>query len=45
LINASKNQLNDYNPIELENNLKLLEQEFQKGTQDMPCTIHPEPAI
>ena len=40
LINASKNQLNDYNPIELENNLKLLEQEFQKGTQDMPCT-HP----
>jgi hypothetical protein len=40
LIDASKNQLNDYNPVELENNLKLLEQEFQKGTQDMPCT-HP----
>jgi hypothetical protein len=42
LINASKNQLNDYNPIELENNLKLLEQEFQKGTQDMPCTHAPQ---
>src|SRR5438093_15568 len=41
LINASKNQLNDYNPIELENNLKLLEQEFQKSTQDMPCTRPP----
>jgi hypothetical protein len=42
LLNASKNQLNDYNPIELENNLKLLEQEFQKGTQDMPCTHPPQ---
>jgi len=40
LIKASKNPLNDYNPVELENNLKLLEQEFQRGTQEIPCT-HP----
>ena len=38
---ASKNQLNDYNPVELENNLKLIEQEFQKGTPDMPCAQPP----
>ena len=36
----SKNPLNDYNPVELENNLKLLAQEFQRGTQEIPCT-HP----
>jgi predicted nucleotidyltransferase component of viral defense system len=42
LNNASKNQLNDYNPIELENNLKLLEQQLQKGTPDLPCTRPPQ---
>ena len=42
LTNASKNQLNDYNPVELENNLKLIEQEFQKGTQDIPCSHPPQ---
>jgi predicted nucleotidyltransferase component of viral defense system len=42
LINASKNSLNDYNPIELENNLKLLEQEFQHGTQGIPCERPPK---
>jgi predicted nucleotidyltransferase component of viral defense system len=41
LIKASKNQQSDYNPIELENNLKLLEQEFQKGTQEIPCERPP----
>jgi hypothetical protein len=42
LIKASKNPLNDYNPIELENNLKLLEQEFQRGTPDLPCDRSPK---
>jgi predicted nucleotidyltransferase component of viral defense system len=42
LIRASKNPLNDYNPIELENNLKLLEQEFQQGAQEIPCERPPE---
>lgn len=43
LIKASRNQLNDYNPIELENNLKLLELELEKGTEDvLPCA-HPPP--
>jgi hypothetical protein len=42
LNSASLNQLNDYNPIELENNLKLLQQELQKGTQDLPCTHPPQ---
>ena len=41
LIKASKNQLNDYNPVELENNLKLLAQEFQHGTQEIPCEQPP----
>jgi hypothetical protein len=40
LTRASENQLNDYNPVELENNLGLLEQEFQRGTQELPCA-HP----
>jgi hypothetical protein len=42
LIKASKNPLNDYNPVELENNLKLIEEEFQKGTPEIPCA-HPPP--
>ena len=37
LLKASRNQQNDYNPIELENNLKLLQQEFRNGTQEIPC--------
>ena len=44
LLKASRNQQNDYNPIELENNLKLLEQEFRKGTQDIPCERPPAPS-
>ena len=43
LIRASENELNDYNPVELENNLRLLEQEFQMGTPEIPCT-HPPTA-
>ena len=39
---ASKNPLNDNNPVELENNLKLIEQELQKGTQDIPCAHPPQ---
>ena len=42
LTKASKNPLNDYNPVELENNLKLIEQEFQKGPQDIPCAHPPQ---
>jgi hypothetical protein len=42
LIKASKNPQNDYNPIELEKNLGLLEQELQKGTQDIPCARPPK---
>jgi hypothetical protein len=42
LIKASKNPLNDYNPIEMENNLKLIEQEFQRGTQEIPCERPPK---
>ena len=42
LVRASKNQLNDYNPVELENNLNLIEQEFQRGAQELPCA-HPPP--
>jgi hypothetical protein len=42
LTRASENQLNDYNPVELENNLKLIELEFQKGTQDLPCAHPPQ---
>ena len=41
LLKASRNQQNDYNPIELENNLKLLQQEFRNGTQDIPCERPP----
>jgi len=42
LMKASANQMNDYNPLELENNLKLLEEELEKGTPEIPCT-HPPP--
>jgi hypothetical protein len=42
LVKASKNPLNDYNPVELENNLKLIEQEFRTGTPDLPCAHPPE---
>lgn len=41
LIRASKNQQNDYNPVELEDRLRLLEQEFKKGTQELPCEQPP----
>lgn len=40
-LNASRNQLNDYNPVELENNLKLIEQDLKKGTQDLQCSQPP----
>ena len=40
-IKASRNQLSDYNPVELENNLKLLEQELRKGSPDIPCAQPP----
>ena len=42
LTKASKNELNDYNPIELENNLKLMKQEFLNDTQDIPCDRPPK---
>lgn len=42
LTKASKNPLNDYNPVELDNNLELIEQEFQKGAQDIPCAHPPQ---
>jgi hypothetical protein len=41
LIRASKNQQNDYNPVELEDRLRLLDQEFQKGTLELPCEWPP----
>jgi hypothetical protein len=42
LLKASRNQLNDYNPIELENNLKLIELELEKGAADvLPCAQPP----
>ena len=41
LIRASKNQQNDYNPVELEDRLRLLEQEFQNGTYELPCERPP----
>ena len=41
LIRASKNQQHDYNPVELEDRLRLLDQEFEKGTQELPCERPP----
>ena len=41
LIRASKNQQNDYNPVELEDRFRLLDQEFKKGTQELPCERPP----
>ena len=41
LLRASRNQQNDYNPVELENRLHLLEQEFRAGTQEIPCERPP----
>jgi hypothetical protein len=41
LIRASKNQLNDYNPVELEDRLRLLELEFRQGAQELPCERPP----
>jgi hypothetical protein len=41
LVGASKNPLNDYNPVELENNLKLLELELGASAPDVPCSRPP----
>lgn len=41
LVRASKNQQNDYNPVELEDRLRLLDQEFRKGAQELPCVSPP----
>ena len=41
LIRASRNQQNDYNPVELEDRLRLLEQEFLKDAQELPCERPP----
>jgi hypothetical protein len=41
LIRASKNQQNDYNPVELEDRLRLLAQEFRQGAQELPCERPP----
>ena len=40
-VRASKNPLNDYNPVELEDRLRLLEEEFQKGARELPCERPP----
>lgn len=37
LVRASKNPLNDYNPVELDDRLRLLEEEFRKGARELPC--------
>ena len=41
LVRASKNQQNDYNPVELEDRLRLIDQEFREGTQELPCERPP----
>lgn len=41
LIKASKNPQSDYNPVELEDRLRLLDQEFRTGTEDIPCQRPP----
>ncbi len=40
-VRASKNPLNDYNPVELEDRLRLLEEEFRKGAWELPCERPP----
>jgi predicted nucleotidyltransferase component of viral defense system len=42
LLQTSKNQLNDYNPVEFENNLRLLERDLEQGTVDIPCSHPPK---
>ncbi|HEV2392246.1 MAG TPA: hypothetical protein VG146_07775 [Verrucomicrobiae bacterium] len=37
LVRASKNPLNDYSPVELDDRLRLLEEEFRKGARELPC--------
>lgn len=45
LLRASREETNDYNPIELENNLQLIERELREGKADLPCAQPPDAEV